>query len=187
MIYPVWPFVILFFLFSANFVHFTRTILICKIVIVQCIIFWPPLKCILEFCIRHLHLSFCLSVSFAFIFAMVPCWVQFDGFAHLQPFKISLSAMYLCCAAASPAVNQQWDGLSWKLVFSLGWFLLGLPQFFQIPSTQAGWRIGKEWKQTCSSVKSVLVCSLLPHPPWVWLYRWLCGCGYRGDQAEWRS
>lgn len=55
----------------------------------------------------------------------------------------------------------------------------GATSVFQVPSTKAWWRVGKEWKQPCSCVTSVFVCSLFLHTPGVWQYRWLCGYGYR--------
>lgn len=184
MAYPVWPFVISCFLFSAIFVLFTRTILICKMMIVQRILFWPPLNSILEFCIRHTTSSI-LSLCFIYLFfccGSLLVWWLCSASTTWDLLVTYMSMLCYCFSCSKSAVG--WT----QLKADLAWLAsLGQPQFFQVLSTQAGWRVGKEWKQPCSSVKTVVVCSALPHAPWVWLCTWLYGYGYIVDRAEWRS
>lgn len=147
--------------------------------LVQCILFWPPLNSILEFCIRHSTSSIvCFTCLFFLLWFLAGCSVLI--FSHVRPLghpHVRVVLLHLLQYISCGMDQLKADLLAWLVS-------LGLPQFFQVPSTKAWWRVGKEWKQPCSHVKSVLVCSLFLHMPWIW---WLYGYGYRVDQPEWRS
>lgn len=164
--YLVWPFVSRFH-FSA-ILALTRTIPVGKMSCVQCLLFWPSLKSILEFCFKN-SASFFLPICFIYLsFCYGLCFLlggmALLSFSQARP----LGHPHVPASCQCFSCSKSGDGMelaeSWSSCFVA---FLGLPL---LSSTQAGERGGEEWKHLAAMSKTVLGCSWSPHPPWVWFY-----------------
>lgn len=167
------------FSFFKEFLHFSLEPFLHVKWCVQCILFWPALKSVLEFCFTNsasFFLSIC-SIYLSFCLVLVSC--QMQCFAQLQSGKTSVThtPASCWCFSCSKSGGGMDPAESWSPCLVV---FLGLPQF-PPASLHPGRVEGREGMKAPLAAASNLFLVAPGHPA-------RPGYGFTAmDLAEWRS